>query len=170
MRRPVAHHRREGAFAEKGDRTRGIATHLGFDARPRLPEFVRRHIDGPSRRPVDDGGQAASELEQAPLLVRLKADVGEAGEMQHRPEAIAAAGEVVTGDCGGRSRVHAAEDHVEIAGENVRFIRAQIRSLHYALRAVARWRLGCVQAVYRKIEVDAPARQPYVERCGPTDR
>jgi hypothetical protein len=69
--------------------------------------------------------------------------------MQHHPEAIGAAGEVVTGDRGGRGRVHAAEDHVEIAGENVRFIRVQIRSLHYGLRAVARWRSGRIQAVYR---------------------
>jgi hypothetical protein len=126
---------------------------------PAAPSGIRpAHIDGPSRRPVDGGGQAASVLEQAPLLVRLKADIGEAGEVQHRPEAIAAAGEVVTSGCGGRGRVHAAEDHVEIAGENVRFIRAQIRSLHYGLGAVARWRSDCIQAAYRWIEVDAPAR------------
>jgi hypothetical protein len=39
---------------------------------------------------ADDSGETASILEQTPLLMRLKADIGETGEMQHRPEAIAA--------------------------------------------------------------------------------
>ena len=84
---------------------RGPSDASWFEARPRLPEFVRRHIDGTSCWPVDDSRQAASVLEQAPFLGRLKADVGEAGEMQHRPEAITAAREVVTSGRNGRDRV-----------------------------------------------------------------
>jgi len=38
--------------------------------------------------------------------MRLKANIGEPGEMQHRPEAITAAKEVVTGGRSGRGRVH----------------------------------------------------------------
>src|ERR1700752_3805757 len=106
----LIHHRQEGALAEKSDRAWGVATHLGFEARPRPPKFVRRHIDGPSCRTFDDSGQAAPVLEQATLLVRLKTDIGEAGEMQHRPEAIAAAGEVVAGDRSGPWRGHAQKD------------------------------------------------------------
>ncbi len=38
--------------------------------------------------------------------MRLKANIGKPGEMQHRPEAITAAKEVVTGGRSGRGRVH----------------------------------------------------------------
>ena len=79
-----------------------IAPHLGFEARTRLPEFLRRHVSRPPRWSVDDSGETSSIVEQTPLLMRLKADIGETGEMQHRPEAITAAREVVTG---GRGRV-----------------------------------------------------------------
>src|SRR6202011_363179 len=98
-------HRREGALAEKGDRTGGIAPHLGFQARTRLPEFLRRHVSRPPRWSVDDSGETSSIVEQTPLLMRLRADIGKTGEMQHRPEAIAAAREVMTGGRGGGGRV-----------------------------------------------------------------
>jgi hypothetical protein len=38
--------------------------------------------------------------------MRLKANIGKPGEMQHRPEAITAAKEVVTGGRSGRGRDH----------------------------------------------------------------
>jgi hypothetical protein len=38
--------------------------------------------------------------------MRLKANIGKPDAMQHRPEAITAANEVVTGGRSGRGRVH----------------------------------------------------------------
>jgi hypothetical protein len=37
---------------------------------------------------VDDGRNAAAIFEQSPLVLRMKMDVGEAGEMENSPEAI----------------------------------------------------------------------------------
>jgi hypothetical protein len=55
--------RREGALGEKS-----IAPNLGFEAGPRLPEFVRRHVNRPPRWSVDDSGETASIIEETPLL------------------------------------------------------------------------------------------------------
>jgi hypothetical protein len=50
-----------------------------------LPEFVRRHVNRPYRWSVNDSREAAPVGEQTPLFMRLKANIGQPGEMQHRP-------------------------------------------------------------------------------------
>jgi hypothetical protein len=39
---------------------------------------------------VDDGGDATAIFKQSPLVLGMKMDVGEAGEMENSPEAIVA--------------------------------------------------------------------------------
>jgi hypothetical protein len=46
--------------------------------------------------------------------------IGEAGEMQHRPEPVVGVREVMPVDCGAVRRIDAAKDHVETLSENVR--------------------------------------------------
>jgi hypothetical protein len=60
--------------------------------------------------------------------VGLKASVGEAGEMQRGPEAIAAVGEIMSCRGSGRRGIDAAKYHVEVFGEDVRFVWGQGRS------------------------------------------
>jgi hypothetical protein len=66
--------------------------------------------------------------EEAPFLVGLKAPVGEAGEMQRGPEAIAAVGEIMSCRGSGRCGIDAAKHHLEIFCEDVRFVCGQGRS------------------------------------------
>jgi hypothetical protein len=47
-----------------------------------------RRLSRPLGRPANDGSDPATKLEQTTLVLGLKAHISEAGEMQHRPEAI----------------------------------------------------------------------------------
>ena len=58
----------------------------------------------------------------------LKAPVGEAGEMQRGPETVAAVGEIMSRRGSGRRGIDAAKHHLEIFGEDVRFVRGKGRS------------------------------------------
>ena len=66
--------------------------------------------------------------EEAPFLAGLKAPVGEAGEIQGGPEAIAAVGEIMSRRGSARRGIDAAKHHLEIFGEDVRFVCGQGRS------------------------------------------
>jgi hypothetical protein len=56
----------------------------------------------------------------------LKPNVRKAGEMQHRPEAIASVRKVVAGYRGTRGGIQAAENHVNASAEDLWFISAQV--------------------------------------------
>jgi hypothetical protein len=108
----LADHGCEGALAEEGKGAGTVAPHLGFEVGPGLPEFLRRDVARLLRRPTDHGGDPASIVEKLALLLRRKANIGEAGEVQDEPEAIAAAREIVALESGSRRRIDAAEDDV----------------------------------------------------------
>lgn len=120
-----ADHRRKGSLAEERDNSRSVAAHLRLELRTRLPELVRRYFIGPSSCPGDHSGYATAVFEQPALLGRMQAHVGETGEVQHRPEAITAVGEVVTiGDRRG-GRIDSAEDDLEVVRQNVCVVTGQ---------------------------------------------
>ncbi|SRR6266851_1359618 len=96
--------------------------HLGFEPTPSLPEFFRRHLIRPLGRSANDGGDPAAIFEQTTLVLWLEADIGETGEMEHCPKAIASVGEVVAGYRCARGRIQAAKNHVEASGEDIRLI------------------------------------------------
>ena len=77
---------------EAQERTRRI---LLFKAELGLAELFYRYLLCSPRLLPNDGGDAAAKFEQAPLVFCSQARVGEAGEVQHRPKAIARIGEVV---------------------------------------------------------------------------
>jgi hypothetical protein len=52
----------------------------------------------------------------------LEAHIGETGEMQHRPEAIASVREVVARDNRARSGIQTAKNDVESSSEDVRIV------------------------------------------------
>jgi len=103
--------------------------HLGFKSESGLSKFLRRDLSRPFSRPANDGGDAAAIFEQTALVLRLEAHVSEAGEMQHRPEAIGSIREIVARDGGARSRIETAENHVQTPSEDIRFISDQTNLL-----------------------------------------
>jgi hypothetical protein len=64
--------------------------HLRLKGWPRFREFFRCDFLRPTGRPAYDGRNAAAIFKQSPLFFGMKTDVGEAGEMENRPEAIVA--------------------------------------------------------------------------------
>jgi hypothetical protein len=50
----LADHGRQGAFSEKGDRTRSITPNLGFKPESSLHEFFRQHLIRPVGWPADN--------------------------------------------------------------------------------------------------------------------
>ena len=103
--------------------------HLGFKSESGLSIFLRRDLSRPLGWPANDGGDTAAIFEQTPLVLWLEAHIGETGQIQHRPEAIGTIREIVARDDGARSRIEAAEDHVQTLGEDIRFISDQINLL-----------------------------------------
>ena len=71
--------------------------HLYFEPAPGPLEFFRRHLSRPLGRSADDGGDPAAIFQQTTLVFWLEANIGETGEMEHRPKAIASVAEVVAG-------------------------------------------------------------------------
>ena len=59
------------------------------------------------------------------FLAGLQASVGEAGKLQRRPEPVAAGGEIMARDDGGRRGIDAAKYHVEAFGKDVRLVVGQ---------------------------------------------
>jgi hypothetical protein len=93
--------------------------HRGFERKPGLAELLRRDILRPIGRPADNSCDPAAIFEQTALVLGLKALVGEAGEMQHRPETIASVREVLARNRGAQSGIDAAEDHIKAAGKDI---------------------------------------------------
>ena len=92
----LSKHRRHRALAEKGDRARRVPTHLGLESEPSCHEFHRRDLISPPSGLSTTAVMPQAIGEEAPFLVGLEASVGEAGEMQRGPEAIAAVGEIMS--------------------------------------------------------------------------
>jgi hypothetical protein len=93
--------------------------HLGFKSESGLSKLFRQDLSRPLGRPANDGCDAAAVFEQTTLVLRLEAHISETGEMQHRPEAIAAVREIMASNGGARSRIEAAENHVEASSEDI---------------------------------------------------
>ena len=96
--------------------------HPGFKSESGLSKFLCRDLSRTLGRPSDDCGDAAAICEQTPLVLRLEAYISETGEMQHLPEPIASVREIMARNGGARSRIEAAENHVEAFSEDIRFI------------------------------------------------
>ena len=98
-----------------------VLPHLRLESLTGLPEFFRRDLLRTPARPTDNGGDAAAVLQQAALVLRPTAHVGEAGEVQHAPEAVASIREVMPRGRGARGRIETAEDHIEVFGKEITF-------------------------------------------------
>src|SRR6202012_5653917 len=81
------------------------------------------------RGPANGGGDAAAIFEQAPLVLRCKAHIGKTGEMQRRPEAVAAMRKIVTRDGGAQSWIQTAENNIQAWSEDIRFVAGQTNRL-----------------------------------------
>src|SRR5262249_47704251 len=86
--------------------------------RPRDDLFVRQLV-GRRGRPVHEVGDAAAPAKQLALLERGQRAVGEPGEVQGRPEAVAGPAEVVADGARIQAGVDAAEEHFEARREDV---------------------------------------------------
>jgi len=114
-----AGHRREGQLSQEGCRPRPIPTDFCFEAWPCLPELLGRDLVCLPGRPRHNRGDSTAKLQQLLFVFGPQLPIGEAGEMQHRPEPVVAVREVMPVDGGAVRRIDAAKDHVETLGEDV---------------------------------------------------
>ena len=96
--------------------------HPGFKSESGMSKFFRHDFSRPLGRPASDGCDATVIFEKTTLVLRLEANICETDEMQHLPEPIASVREIMARNGGARSRIEAAENHVEAFSEDIRFI------------------------------------------------
>ena len=106
-------------LAEERDETRGMAANFMFERRSRVLELMPRQLACTGRWPCHQGGQSATVVQQGGAVLRGNFMGRETGQMHGAPETIAAIGKMQAEGCRALARVDAAEQYVQVVGEEV---------------------------------------------------